>query len=295
MSAHFNLASNRERPERNSIEIFTTCQQSKNVDKSSYLRNVADVARWSEDAGCKGILVYTDNSIVDPWLVGQLIIQSTERLSPLVAIQPVYMHLYSVAKTISTYGFLHNRRICLNMVADGCGNLAAVGDRTPHDRRYERLVKYTLIIKQLLAGGGPVSFAGAFYQTESLRLAPELPCELFPGIFVSSSSEAGLAAARAIGASTGDKWLRFGLAQTVFRYYSGIGNGVRRANFQRSESILAGAVSERQYKLPILGRQLRVCIAGACKIYRRRLSDFHPGDSAQTGRVGAHQRGFKQN
>lgn len=200
-SANSNLASTQERPERNSIEVFSTCSQSKDVDKSLYLQNVADVARWSEEAGCKGILVYTDNSIADPWLVAQIIIQNTERLSPLVAVQPVYLHPYSIAKMVSTYGYLHNRRIYLNMVAGGFANdLAALNDRTPHDRRYDRLVEYTLIIKQLLADAGPVSFAGDFYQTENLRLAPKLLAELFPGIFISGSSEAGLAAARTIGA-----------------------------------------------------------------------------------------------
>jgi hypothetical protein len=66
MSANSDFASIRERPGRNSIEVFSTCSQSKDVDKSLYLQNVADVARWSEEAGCKGILVYTDNSIADP-------------------------------------------------------------------------------------------------------------------------------------------------------------------------------------------------------------------------------------
>jgi alkanesulfonate monooxygenase len=201
MNANSNLDSDQELHGRNSIEVFSTCSQSKDVGKSLYLQNVADVARWSEEAGCKGILVYTDNSIADPWLVSQIIIQGTERLSPLIAIQPVYMHPYSVAKMVSTYGYLHNRRIYLNMVAGGFSNdLAALNDRTPHDRRYDRMVEYTLIIKQLLADAGPVSMAGDFYQTENLRLAPKLPAELFPGIFVSGSSEAGLAAARAIGA-----------------------------------------------------------------------------------------------
>jgi len=201
MSANSDLARIRERPAGNSIEVFSTCPQSKDVDKNFYLRNVADVARWSEESGCKGILVYTDNSIADPWLVGQVIVQNTERLSPLVAVQPVYLHPYSVAKMVSTFGYLHNRRLYLNMVAGGFANdLAAMGDRTPHDRRYDRLVEYTLIIKQLLDGAGPGSFAGDFYQIENLRLAPKLPDELFPGIFVSGSSEAGLAAARAIGA-----------------------------------------------------------------------------------------------
>jgi len=190
-----------ERENEFAVEVFATAPQSKDWDKSEYPRQVANVARWSEEAGCAGILVYTDNSIADPWLVSQIIIQSTERLSPLVAIQPVYMHPYSVAKMISTYGLLHNRRIYLNMVAGGFANdLAAMGDSTPHDRRYDRLIEYTLIIKRLLAGDGPLSFAGDFYQTENLHLAPKLPAELFPGIFISGSSEAGLAAARTIGA-----------------------------------------------------------------------------------------------
>ena len=42
-------------------------------------RRVIEVARWSEDTGCTGILVYTDNSLVDPWLVAQIIIENTER------------------------------------------------------------------------------------------------------------------------------------------------------------------------------------------------------------------------
>lgn len=182
------------------LTVFATSPQSKDWDKREYLQRIVDVARWSEEAGCRGILVYTDNSIADPWLVGQVIIQNTEALSPLIAVQPIYMHPYSVAKMVSTYGFLHNRRIYLNMVAGGFSNdLKALNDQTSHDRRYDRLVEYTLLLKQLLSGG-PVSFAGEFYQSENLRLAPALPAELFPGIFISGSSEAGLAAARTIGA-----------------------------------------------------------------------------------------------
>ncbi len=188
-------------PDEGGLEVFTTAPQSKDWNAGEYLRRLESVARWSEEAGCKGILVYTDNSIADPWLVGQLIIQSTERLCPLIAIQPAYLHPYSAAKMVSTYGYLHNRRVYLNMVAGGFTNdLAALNDRTPHDRRYDRLVEYTQIIKQLLANNGTVNFAGKFYQTENLRLAPALAPELFPGIFISGSSDAGLQAARAIGA-----------------------------------------------------------------------------------------------
>src|SRR5437879_1874118 len=112
------------------------------------------------------------------------------------------MHPFSVAKMIATFGHLYGRRIYLNMVAGGFKNdLAALNDTTPHDKRYQRLVEYTLIIKQLVASPDPVSFSGEFYAVNNLRLTPPLPPELFPGIFISGSSEAGLAMAQAIGAT----------------------------------------------------------------------------------------------
>lgn len=184
------------------VEVFSTCPQSKDIGRTEYLERVGEIARWSENAGYRGILVYTDNGIVDPWLVSQVILEQTKRLCPLVAIQPIYMHPYTVAKMISTLGFLHNRRIYLNMLAGGFKNdLLALGDDTPHDERYDRTVEYTKIILGLLEGKEPVTIEGKYYRTENLKLTPPLPPELFPGLLISGSSDAGLAAARAISAT----------------------------------------------------------------------------------------------
>jgi alkanesulfonate monooxygenase len=185
-----------------SVEVFSTTPQSKDVDQSEYLRRVEDVARWSDEAGYRGILVYTDNSIVDPWLVSQIILQSTKSLCPLVAIQPIYMHPYTAAKMVSTYAFLNERRIYLNMLAGGFKNdLIALNDETPHDDRYVRTVEYTRIMKALLSSPEPVSFEGKYYKVTNLKMTPPLPEELYPGILISGSSEAGLAAAREIEAT----------------------------------------------------------------------------------------------
>jgi alkanesulfonate monooxygenase len=184
------------------IEIFATCPQSKDFPREDYLPRVAEVACWSEAAGCTGILVYTDNSIVDPWLVAQIIIERTERLCPLVAVQPVYMHPYSAAKMVASYGYLHRRRIYLNMVAGGFRNdLEALNDPTPHDERYARVTEYTLVMKRLLESPDPVTFEGQYYTIRSLRMTPRLPPDLMPGILISGSSSAGIAAAQDIGAT----------------------------------------------------------------------------------------------
>src|SRR3989475_13028226 len=87
------------------------------------------------------------------------------------------------------------------MVAGGFKNdLTALNDPTPHDRRYDRLVEYTLIIPRLVEGSAPLTFAGEFYSGQGLKLTPPLPAQLFPGGFVSRSSDAGPRAAPAMGA-----------------------------------------------------------------------------------------------
>ena len=182
------------------IELFSTCPPLSDMG-GAFRQQVVRVAQWSERAGCKGILVYSDNGQLDPWAVAQLIIISTRTLCPLVAVQPVYMHPYTAAKAIVSLAHLYGRRVYLNMVAGGFANdLTALNDATPHDRRYARLTEYTSIIMQLLAGG-TVSFAGEFYRVTNLKLTPACPPELMPGVFVSGSSDAGLAAAQSLKAT----------------------------------------------------------------------------------------------
>ena len=39
------------------LEVFCTCPQSFTVSRDRYVDEVKAVARWSEECGCKGILV----------------------------------------------------------------------------------------------------------------------------------------------------------------------------------------------------------------------------------------------
>src|SRR6267143_162823 len=183
------------------LEIFSTCPPIGNTPLAEYSMAVADAARWSENWGCTGILVYTDNSQVDPWLVSQIIVQETKHLAPLVAVQPIYMHPYTVAKMVSSLSVLYGRRMYLNLVAGGFKNdLAALNDPTPHDERYERLIEYAMIVNGLLADQDAITFQGKFYRVDKLKMTPPLPKPLFPGVLISGSSEAGLSAARLLGA-----------------------------------------------------------------------------------------------
>lgn len=264
-----------------SIQLFSTCPPLNRSDGTSYRERIIDVARWSENAGCRGILVYTDNQQLDPWLVAQLILDNTRQLSPLVAVQPIYMHPYSVAKMVSSLGHLYGRRLYLNMVAGGFKNdLIALNDTTPHDERYARLTEYTRIIQGLLAGDGPVSLDGRYYSVDKLKLAPPLPPELQPGIFMSGSSPAGQAAAEALGA-TAIKYpepLHEGGARPV----PGVPNGVRIGILSRPDDHAAWEAALAQFPDDRKGRLTRQLAARVSdSVWHKQLSELASSEERQ--------------
>ena len=168
---------------------------------ADYLKEVAEVARWADDDGWEALLVYTDHRMADPWLVSQLVLQATKTLRPLLALQPIYAHPFTIAKSISSFAYLYGRQVYLNMVAGGFPqDLEALCDTTPHDQRYDRLVEYAKIIQSLLTNPALTSFDGHFYKVKNLRLPVPFPKDLVPAFTVSGSSPAGLAAARTLGA-----------------------------------------------------------------------------------------------
>lgn len=227
------------------FELFSTCPQSKDLPADIYRRRVAEVAEWSDRAGYRGILVYTDNQLVDPWLVAQLVIESTEALCPLVAVQPVYMHPYTAAKMVTSFAHIYGRRIFLNMVAGGFRNdLLALGDETEHGERYTRLVEYTELVKRLLQGDR-VTASGRYYDVRNLTLKPALPPELFPGFFVSGSSDDGVAAARSIGA-TAVKYPK-PPHEEVSTSADGAGIGMRVGVIARDDEVHAWKVARERF------------------------------------------------
>src|SRR5688572_27923119 len=97
---------------------------------------------------------------------------------------------------------MRERRIYVKMLAGDLKNdLILLNGYSPHVDRYLRMIQYTQIMKALLSGPEPVSFEGKYYKVSSLKMTQPLPPDLYPGILISGSSDAGLAAARALGAT----------------------------------------------------------------------------------------------
>jgi alkanesulfonate monooxygenase len=181
------------------IAIYSTCPCNVEHDCESYVRELLDVARWTDDAGCRGALVFTDCTSIDAWMVAQETIVNTAAFVPLVAVQPMDMTPFALAKAVASLAMLYGRRVDLNFVSGGYGrDLAVQGDDLRHDARYDRLTEYVAIVRTLL-GGGRTKYEGRYYTVRGARLLFPPPADLMPIVYVSGSSEASVQAAESLG------------------------------------------------------------------------------------------------
>ncbi|WP_439116415.1 LLM class flavin-dependent oxidoreductase [Paenibacillus antri] len=116
---------------------------------------------------------------------------------PIVAVLPNASPPVTVAKTVQSIGCLFGRRLGINMITGAAPKeMEAVGDRSEHQDRYERLFEYTTALRILLESDSAVTFEGKHYTYRNLQLKPTLPSSIQPLYFIAGSSESGRNTAR---------------------------------------------------------------------------------------------------
>lgn len=166
-----------------------------------FTRSMGNAVRWAENVGVDGMLIFTDNDSIDPWVAAQFLIERTASLVPLVAVQPLYMHPYTAARMVSTISSLYGRRVDLNLVTGGYRpHLRALGCDLDHDARYARLIEYGQVLDALLGHDGPVDYCGSYYDVRQAILRPAMPAGFPPRLFVAGTSPAAATTAEELGA-----------------------------------------------------------------------------------------------
>jgi alkanesulfonate monooxygenase len=172
------------------LTVYTTMPAWDGSASADYRHTVIEQARWAEEAGCRGALIYSDPGQLEAWAAAQLIVSKTERFIPLIAVNPEYTHPFNVAQMVSTIGFLYQRAVDLNLVSGGFQvHLRKLGCRLDHEQRYERLTEYGQIVKSLLTADRPTSRRGTYYTFNAASLARPLDPWLAPKIYISGASE----------------------------------------------------------------------------------------------------------
>ncbi|HST48388.1 LLM class flavin-dependent oxidoreductase [Jatrophihabitans sp.] len=185
----------------NGIALYSTCRSSIGLREQSHLAKLVETARWAEDAGFRGALLYSDNTSMDAWTSAQAAIANTTTFVPLIAVQPIDMSPFACARKISSLAHLYGRRVDINFVSGGFSrDLTVQADELAHDARYARLIEYVTVIKKLM-DGNVVSHAGQYYNFRRARLTAPVPADLQPVSYMSGSSAASVQAGEALGLS----------------------------------------------------------------------------------------------
>lgn len=173
----------------NKVRIFPVTPRSDNY--SQQFNKLIKVAQLSDKVGFAGVLLFTGNdTLLDPWVAAQHILSVTETISPLVAVNPVYMHPFSVAKMVASLTRIYDRRIYLNMVTGtALSDLQNLGDGVSRSDRYARLGEFIHIVRELLTNSRPCRFAGRFYNVDRLLLRPPANQELLPEFLIAGQSD----------------------------------------------------------------------------------------------------------
>ncbi len=246
--------------------LFTVNPRS--TDPRTYWSGVTRTFELSERHGFSGVLIFTGNdTFVEPWVAAQHLLMTTRHLIPLVAVNPLYMHPFTVAKLVSSFAYTYGRPTWLNLVTGAAVSyLTSIGDRSDHDTRYLRLAEYVQVLRRLWAESR-VSLDGGFYKLDKVQLLPRIPAQLAPQLLLSGQSPAARAVAREQGARCMQMLppsLLAGLTADVAGIHFGI--------ITRQDEADAWAAAEQRFPAsPEAQQMLELAMANTDSQWKRRL------------------------
>lgn len=221
--------------------VFTTCPRQ--ADAAACLFRFRRTLALTHAAGFSGTLIYTGNEVpMEPWLAAAEMARDHPSLSPFVAVNPIYMHPFTVARCISSLASAYGVRCDLNLIAGtSLSDLAALDEFDAHDDRYMRLREFAVIVRDLCAGRGSVSFDGRYFGVRGLVLPSRIPDALQPGFVVAGQSAAADETAKAVGAES------LGGLQPDFRPHTPRARGVYMSVLCRATEDQAQAALAARY------------------------------------------------
>ena len=174
------------------FEVFILSHRT--TDSSLYWKNILKVIDSCQEYGLNGVLLFEGNdTFISPWVAAQETLARTSSVSPLIAVNPIYMHPFKAAKIVSSLTQIYKRKIYLNMITGTAVNyLESMSDALSHDQRYKRVKEYIQVMNGLLGSTAPFSFKGDYYSVSDIQLLPGISADLMPVFLLSGQSDAAV-------------------------------------------------------------------------------------------------------
>lgn len=137
-----------------------------------------------------GMLISSSNTDQsDPWVMIQYFLHQTTSVSPVIVINPVYIHPFTASRIITSLSALYQRKIYINFAAGASlSDQQALGDSLSHEERYRRLDEFIHIFHALVSTRKKLSFSGKYYHVENLSLTSKLAEDYLPEFWIAGNS-----------------------------------------------------------------------------------------------------------
>ncbi len=173
-------------------DIHTFAITPRTLSSEEYWKNIDLVGEWCAEYGLTGPLLFNGNdTFVEVFVAAQTMVEKYG-LSPLIAVNPEYMHPFTVAKFVSSYAYAFQQKVYLNMITGtSLSQAKSMHCQLDHDQKYDRLLEYITIIQDLTQNAGEnIDFDGEYYNVSGLKIPTFIPEDLLPGYFIAGHSEA---------------------------------------------------------------------------------------------------------
>ncbi|MGC6587633.1 LLM class flavin-dependent oxidoreductase [Paenibacillus sp. Dod16] len=158
----------------------------------SYIDQVVKVSKLSEKYNFDGILAFFNHHTFDPYILATYIIQHTNRITPLIAVQPYYTSPLSTAKMVQTIANLYNRKVDFNLISGSReSEINEICKELNYEDRFEKLNEFSQVVNGILRSENGFSFQGKYYSMQNLKVTPRISEELMPNFFVPSFTSFG--------------------------------------------------------------------------------------------------------
>ncbi len=164
-------------------------------------------AQTAEDAGFVFMLVPVGTTCEDAWLAAGMVASRTDKMKFLVAMRPGFVSPTVAAKMSNTVDQLTRGRVLINVVTGGFpAELAADGDFTEHDARYDRTQEFMQVVRKAWIEPKSWNHEGRFYKVERGNVFPKPYQQPQPPFYFGGASDA----AKEVGAAETDVYLLWG-------------------------------------------------------------------------------------
>lgn len=153
----------------------------------NYLKQVAQAA---DSLGYYGVLIPTERSCEDSWVIASALVPLTERLRYLVAIRPGIISPTVSARMAATLDRLSNGRLLINVVTGGDPDEnRGDGSFLDHRERYEVSDEFLKIWRRVLQGES-VDFEGKHLRVQNAKALYPPVQKPYPPLYFGGSSDA---------------------------------------------------------------------------------------------------------